>query len=87
MDKWIANYDTIGPSGLVNKHINNRYSVELKNSAVETYLQGEGGRVEICKRYCIRSRAQLMNWIKHGLEWIKRSIYVLDRYHLSKYVT
>ncbi len=27
------------------------------------------------------------SWIKNGLEWIKDSIYVLDRYHLSKYVT
>jgi hypothetical protein len=27
------------------------------------------------------------SWIKNGLGWIKRSIYVLDRYHLSKYVT
>lgn len=27
------------------------------------------------------------SWIRNGLGWIKRSIYVLDRYHLSKYVT
>ena len=27
------------------------------------------------------------SWIKNGLGWIKESIYVLDRYHLSKYVT
>jgi hypothetical protein len=27
------------------------------------------------------------HWIKNGLNWIKGSIYVLDRYHLSKYVT
>jgi len=26
-------------------------------------------------------------WVKNGLGWIKGSIYVLDRYHLSKYVT
>lgn len=26
-------------------------------------------------------------WIKNGLGWIKGSIYVLDRYHLSKYIT
>ncbi len=26
------------------------------------------------------------NWIKQGVEWINKSIYVLDRYHLSKYV-
>lgn len=27
------------------------------------------------------------SWIKNGLGWIKGSVYVLDRYHLSKYVT
>ncbi len=27
------------------------------------------------------------HWIKNGLGWIKGSIFVLDRYHLSKYVT
>lgn len=27
------------------------------------------------------------SWIKNGLGWIKGSIYVLDRYHLSKYIT
>lgn len=27
------------------------------------------------------------SWIKNGLEWIKGSRYVLDRYHLSKYAT
>ena len=26
-------------------------------------------------------------WIKNGINWIKGSVYVLDRYHLSKYVT
>lgn len=26
-------------------------------------------------------------WIKNGLGWIKGSIYVLDRYHLTKYIT
>ena len=26
-------------------------------------------------------------WIKNGLNWIKGSTYVLDRYHLTKYVT
>lgn len=26
------------------------------------------------------------NWIKNGLGWFKNSVFVLDRYHLSKYV-
>jgi len=61
--QWIANYEAMGPSGLAAQHANNRYSVELKTSAVEAYLRGEGSQIEICKRYNIRSTAQLRDWI------------------------
>lgn len=61
--QWIANYEAMGPSGLAAVHTNNRYSVELKTSAVEAYLRGEGSQVEICKRYSIRSKRQLQDWI------------------------
>jgi transposase len=62
--QWIANYGAMGPSGLANGHTNNRYSVELKSTAVEAYLQGEGSLLEICKKYCVRSKSQLLDWIK-----------------------
>lgn len=61
--QWIANYESMGPSGLAAVHTNNRYSVELKNAAVEAYLRGEGSQVEICKMYSIRSKTQLQDWI------------------------
>ena len=44
-------------------HTNSTYSTEIKNAAVKAYLQGEGSHKEICKRYHIRSRTQLRNWI------------------------
>jgi transposase-like protein len=61
--QWIANYEAMGPSGLAVGHTNNRYSVELKTAAIEAYLRGEGSQVEICKRYSIRSKKQLLDWI------------------------
>jgi transposase len=61
--QWIANYEAMGPSGLAAKRTNSKYSVELKTAAIEAYLQGEGSQVEICKRYSIRSTAQLRDWI------------------------
>lgn len=64
LQKWIAIYETIGPSGLAPKHTNNRYSQELKQSAVEAYLQGAGSQLKICKKYNIRSTTQLHHWIK-----------------------
>lgn len=63
--QWIANYEAMGPSGLAAQQTNNKYSVELKTAAIEAYLRGEGSQVEICKRYSIRSKTQLQNWIKY----------------------
>lgn len=62
--QWIANYEAMGPSGLANEHTNNRYCVELKTSAVEAYLREEASLVDICKRFSIRSKTQLCDWIK-----------------------
>jgi transposase-like protein len=61
--QWIANYEAMGPSGLANEHTNNRYSMELKTAAIEAYLHSEGSLVTICKRYRIRSKKQLQDWI------------------------
>jgi transposase-like protein len=61
--QWIANYEAMGSSGLAAGHTNSKYSKELKTAAVEAYLRGEGSQMEICKRYSIRSRTQLRNWI------------------------
>lgn len=62
--QWIANYEALGPLGLMPVHTHNRYSRELKIAAVEAYLQGEGSQIEICKRYKLRSRKQLHDWVK-----------------------
>jgi len=64
LQQWVANYEVMGPSGLVAVHTNNKYSKELKTVAVEAYLRGEGSQVEICKRYNIRNKMQLQDWIK-----------------------
>jgi len=62
-EQWLANYEAMGPSGLATVHTNNKYSAELKTAAVQAYLRGEGSLVEICKRYRIRSKKQLRDWI------------------------
>lgn len=62
-EQWLANYEAMGPSGLTSSLTNNKYSVELKTAAVEAYLRGEASPLEICKRFRIRSRKQLLDWI------------------------
>ena len=63
--QWIINYEAMGPSGLVPRQTNRRYSVGLKIAAVEAYLRGEGSLMEICKRFSIRNKRQLQNWIRY----------------------
>lgn len=48
--QWIANYESMGPSGLAVRNMNNGYSVRQKTAVVEAYLRGEGSQIEICRR-------------------------------------
>ncbi len=40
------------------------YSDELKLQVVKSYLNGEGSQSAIAKKYKLRSRTQLMNWVR-----------------------
>ncbi len=40
------------------------YSDKLKIQVVKSYLNGEGSQSAIAKKYELRSRTQLMNWVR-----------------------
>ena len=61
---WIIKYEAEGSLGLTQAEKNRVYSEELKLQAVLEYLGGEGSLQEICKKYKIRSKRQLIDWIK-----------------------
>ena len=61
---WIIKYEAEGSLGLTQAEKNRVYSEELKLQAVLEYLGGEGSLREICKKYKIRSKRQLIDWIK-----------------------
>ena len=61
---WIAKYKSEGSYGLWQTEKNRVYSEELKLQAVTEYLAGSESLREICKKYKIRSKMQLMDWIK-----------------------
>lgn len=61
--QWIANYEAMGPSGLITAKTKQRYTSELKTKAVEAYLRGEGSLRDICKKFRIRNKKQLREWI------------------------
>jgi len=73
--QWIVAYQSMGESGLITSSKNATYSKELKYSAIEEYLLGTASQLDICKKYNIRSKTQLSNWILkyNGHEKIKSS--------------
>ena len=62
--QWISRYRAEGPAGFLPYERNRSYSKETKHAAVADYLAGKGSQQGICKQYKIRSRCQLMAWLK-----------------------
>lgn len=60
---WVRQYETEGESAFQEEK-DRIYTPGLKRTAVEAYLRGEGSQHEICKRYKIRDKKQLRQWIK-----------------------
>jgi transposase-like protein len=61
---WISRYQAEGSSAFLPAERNRVYSPELKQTAVEEYLEGKASLLDICKKYKIRSTQQLRNWLK-----------------------
>ena len=62
IQRWISNYQSIGTSAF-QRGRHNRYSSELKYTAVKEYLNGEASLRKICKKYKIKSETQLSKWV------------------------
>ena len=63
LQKWLLNYDLFGEEGLQHRAKNHCYPETLKQQAVESYLSGQMSIETVCKKYQIRSRTQLEQWI------------------------
>lgn len=62
IQQWIFNYESMGEDAFFMNQ-NKRYSAELKIQAVQDYLSGYGSQTDICKKYGIRSKSKLQQWI------------------------
>lgn len=62
--KWIAIYQNEGPTGLLDQPKNKVYSNEFKLQAVLECLNGGASIAATAKKYGLRSKTQLTNWIK-----------------------
>lgn len=63
LQKWLQNYEMFGESGLKHRVQNQHYSEALKRQAVEAYLSGHLSIETVCKKYQLRSRTQLEQWV------------------------
>jgi len=62
--EWLIKYQTFGSKGLLPGVQRIRYSAEQKQAAVEEYLNGGFSQTNICKKYKIKDRKTLRDWIK-----------------------
>ena len=62
--EWAAAYRENGIEGFHLKKGNSQYTAELKQHAVEAYLQGKGSLREISRKYKIPSSGTLLSWIR-----------------------
>ena len=71
---WIKKYESMGSTAF-ERNGNKSYSKELKMQAVQEYLDGMDSQYGICKKYGIKSKAQLQTWIKvyNGHEELRAS--------------
>ena len=61
--QWVDNYEAEGVTAFM-PHKQRVYSPDLKQQAVQDYLSGKGSQSDISKKYGLRDRKQLRDWIK-----------------------
>ena len=64
LQRWVMQYELEGAAAFLPNRRNHAYSPELKLQAVQEYLSGKGGQAELSKKYGLRDRMQLRNWLK-----------------------
>lgn len=62
VQQWISNYESMGEEAFLLQRYKS-YTSTLKLAAVQDYLSGLGSQQAICKKYGIKSRGKLHNWI------------------------
>lgn len=64
LQRWVVQYEAEGAAAFLPNRRKRIYSPELKLQAVQDYLSGKGSLIEISKKYGLRDKKQLRNWLK-----------------------
>ena len=61
--QWLQTYQSLGASGLLETSKNSVYTKEFKLIVVQDYLTNNISKMDICKKYGIKSKKQISDWI------------------------
>mgnify|MGYP002528901873 CR=1 FL=1 len=64
LQRWVMQYKAEGAATFLPGRREHIYSPKLKLQAVQEYLSGMGSQAELSKKYGLRDRRQLRNWLK-----------------------
>ena len=64
LQRWGMQYEAEGAAAFLPNRRNHAHRPELKLQAVQEYLSGKGSQAELSKKYGLRDRRQLQNWLK-----------------------
>ena len=64
LQRWVMQYEAEGAAAFLPGRRKHTYSPEVKLQAVQEYLSGKGSQAELSKKYGLRDRKQLRDWLK-----------------------
>jgi len=64
LQRWVMQYEAEGAAAFLPGRRDHTYSPELKLQVVQEYLSGKGSQAELSKKYGLRDRKQLRDWLK-----------------------
>ena len=64
LQRWVMQYEAEGAVAFLPGRRKHTYSPEVKLQAVQEYLSGKGSQAELSKKYGLRDRKQLRDWLK-----------------------
>lgn len=73
ISKWMLLYQTWGKEGLERKPTSHRYSDELKEEVIKTYLTTNCSLYDLCRKYKVRNFSTVQFWLSKADIWRQKN--------------